>query len=206
MGRDHRTEEARSHFIFFPTADNGVTIPHKTSLMLNLQRTPTNERVFSVRGCVLSNQVVNLTLSTSLGLSLRSLARSLSLSLYFCPSPCLSFPLPSFSRSERERERAPPSFRRHSPSLPLQASSTRRASTIAQPNTKTYTPNPKPQTLHPKTHFSPSLTLTGIIYPEGFYDGSIIFVTESFVSKESFAVRAFSWLKPFKWELWVMVI
>ena len=46
----------------------------------------------------------------------------------------------------------------------------------------------------------------GIIYPEGFYDGSIILITESFVTKENFAQRAFSWLKPFKWELWVMVI
>ena len=139
--------------------------------------------------------------------SVTSLARSLSLSLpLLLPLSLSFFPSPFFLPF---RERKGESTTLLSASLPLLT-----LTGIIYPQGfydrstehKNLYPKPQTQTLHPKTHFSPSLTLTGIIYPEGFYDGSIIFVTESFVSKESFAVRAFSWLKPFKWELWVMVI
>ena len=47
----------------------------------------------------------------------------------------------------------------------------------------------------------------GITYPQGFYDASAIFVTKSMISSDGdFVSMAFSWLRPFTWELWLLVL
>jgi len=46
----------------------------------------------------------------------------------------------------------------------------------------------------------------GLLFPESWFDSSLVLITESSRKREDFIQRAFKWIEPFSMELWFMLV